>query len=80
MSDTATAIDLDAILDPILALPVGTRQVIADLIQASLHEDADDLAVPDFHRRIIEQRLKEEDENPSEGESWESLRARIERK
>ena len=51
-----------------------------DAIQASLHEDADEFAVPDFHRRIIEERLKQEDENPSEGESWESLRARIERK
>ena len=75
MNDTATAaIDLDAILDPILALPAEDRQAIVDLIQASVDQEREP---PDWHREIVAERLAAHLADPNRGEPWAVVRARL---
>ena len=43
----------------------------------SLAEGKDTLPVPESHKRILDERLREHEENPDEGSSWEEVRSRI---
>ena len=40
----------------------------------------DAIPVPEWHREIIEQRLKEFEANPDAGESWEAVQERLRKK
>lgn len=35
------------------------------------------IAVPDWHREVLDERLKEHDADPSAGESWDVVRIRL---
>jgi len=37
----------------------------------------DQVPVPDWHREVLEERLKESETNPSAGESWDVVRDRL---
>ena len=43
----------------------------------SLAEGKDTLSVPETHKRILDERLIEHEENPEEGSSWERVKSRI---
>ena len=43
----------------------------------SLAEGKDTLPVPESHKRILDERLREHEENPEEGSSWEEVKSRI---
>ena len=65
-------------LNDILGLPVEDRLALASAIWDSLAAEPETVPVPAWHRQIVEQRLAEDDADPSAGESFAALRRRIE--
>jgi putative addiction module component (TIGR02574 family) len=47
------------------------------LLWESIPEDQ--VPVPEFHRRLIAERMAEFEADPDEGESWEDVKAELER-
>ena len=65
-------------LKDILGLPVEDRLALASAIWDSLAAQPDAVPVPAWHRDIVEQRLADDESDPSAGESFAELRRRIE--
>ncbi len=65
-------------LDELLALPAEERLIVAEALWNSLARDPSKVPVPDWHREILEQRIADDDADPSEGETWDALRRRLE--
>lgn len=65
-------------LDELLALPAEERLIVAEALWDSLTREPSRIPVPDWHRDIVEQRLAEDDAEPDGGETWETLRRRLE--
>ncbi|MFN9416036.1 MAG: addiction module protein [Pirellula sp.] len=59
----------------ILGLPVEDRIQLAMSIWDSVAEEAVHLS--DEEKQLLDERLREHHENPSAGESWEVVRARL---
>jgi len=43
----------------------------------SLSSQEDALPVPEFHKEILDDRLKDHEANPEEGSTWKEVKARI---
>ena len=43
----------------------------------SLSSQEDDLPVPESHKRILDERLREHEANPETGSAWEEVKSRI---
>lgn len=65
-------------IDELLSLPAGDRLAIIEALWDSL--DPAVVPVPDWHREILAERLREDDAAVAESESWVEVRARIERR
>jgi putative addiction module component (TIGR02574 family) len=65
-------------IERLLALPPGERLALVEALWDSLAADPDTVPVPDWHRDILEQRLAEDAADTSPGETWASVRRRIE--
>ncbi len=61
--------------DEILALPVEDRIQLAMSIWDSVEEES--IQLSNEHQQLLEDRLREHEANPDEGESWEVVRARL---
>ena len=60
------------------ALPVAERLRLMEELWDSIDaEAADALPVPDWHRRLIDERLEALDSGASIGSSWDEVRRRI---
>ena len=65
-------------LNEILALPAEEQLEISAAIWESLAATPERVPVPGWHIEILRQRLEEDDADPTGGESWSSVRRRIE--
>ena len=65
-------------IDVLLNLPAGDRLAIIEALWDSL--DPAVVPVPDWHREILAERLREDDAAADAGESWAEVRTRIERR
>jgi putative addiction module component (TIGR02574 family) len=64
-------------LDTILALPAEDRLAIADAIWASLEPASGDAPMTDAQTRALAQRIAEDDQDETEGETWEQFKQRV---
>jgi len=65
-------------LPPDLArLSASEKIELIELLWDSIPEDQ--VPVPEFHRRLIAERMAEFEADPEEGESWEDVKAEFER-
>jgi putative addiction module component (TIGR02574 family) len=60
-----------------LQLPVEDRLEIAEAIWESLESAAEQLPIPDWQKRILDERIAKDDANPDAGSSWEEVKQRI---
>lgn len=69
------------LLDQAQRLPVQERIELVEAIWDTVAEDASPEALPvsAAHRRELDKRLADLQENPDTGRSWEEIRARLER-
>lgn len=58
-----------------LELPPEEREELASALWESL--EAEPTALPDWQRRLLDQRLASLDENPEEGAPWDEVEKRI---
>jgi putative addiction module component (TIGR02574 family) len=58
-------------------LSADEKMELIDLLWASMPEDQ--LPVPEFHKRLIAERIAELEADPDEGQSWEEVKAELER-
>jgi putative addiction module component (TIGR02574 family) len=58
-----------------MRLPPEERQELVEALWESLEREPVDL--PDWQRRVLDERLAELEANPDEGSSWEQVEARI---
>ncbi len=65
-------------LKDILGLPVEDRLALASAIWDSLAAEPGNVPVPAWHRDILEQRLADDQAEPSAGDSFAEVRRRIE--
>jgi putative addiction module component (TIGR02574 family) len=67
-------IDMDAIME--LSVPERVRLVQA--IWDTLQPTAEDLPVPEHHRKILDERLAEHQSDPGSAVPWDEVKARLE--
>jgi putative addiction module component (TIGR02574 family) len=58
-----------------LSLPAEEREELAEVLWESLGSEKEPL--PDWQRRLLDQRLKAFEENPEAGSPWEEVRRRV---
>jgi putative addiction module component (TIGR02574 family) len=61
----------------IAALTVDERFALVDDIYESFRGSEQDLAVPEWHREILDEILDEEEQNPQPTVSWDEARAEL---
>jgi putative addiction module component (TIGR02574 family) len=65
-------------LPPDLAKLTASEKIeLIELLWDSIPEDQ--VPVPEFHRRLIAERMTEFEADPDEGEDWEDVKAELER-
>jgi len=71
----------NALLHEAEKLTIAERVELVEAIWNSIPAAADAtmLPVPEAHKRVVDERLAEIEANPSAGDSWEDVRARLER-
>lgn len=63
-----------------MALGEKDRLMLANaLVEAVLAQSSEAPSIPDWHKPILEARLKDMEENPDDWVSWEELRAELQR-
>jgi putative addiction module component (TIGR02574 family) len=67
-------------LAEILELPAEERLALAEAIWDSLTKAPASIPTPAWHRDVIAERLAEDNNDKRQGETWEELRARIEKR
>lgn len=65
-------------LDALLDLPADDRFTVAEALWNSVLSELEKQPLPDWHRRILEQRLAADDTDTEPSESWDNVRQRIE--
>jgi putative addiction module component (TIGR02574 family) len=60
-----------------LQLPVEERLEVAEAIWESLESAADQPPLPDWQRKILDERIAEDDADPETGSPWEEVKQRI---
>jgi putative addiction module component (TIGR02574 family) len=63
----------------LLDLPVAERMELAQILWDSVDpaDEAGLLAIPDWQRRILDERLADLERNPGGGQTWEEVKAEI---
>jgi putative addiction module component (TIGR02574 family) len=63
----------------LLDLPVAERMELAQILWDSVGpaDEAGLLAIPDWQRRILDERLADLERNPGGGQTWEEVKAEI---
>jgi putative addiction module component (TIGR02574 family) len=64
----------------IAALSVDERFALVDEIYDSFRGDEDGLEPPDWHKKLLDQRLAEAERSPEAGIPWEVVRAEMMKK
>jgi putative addiction module component (TIGR02574 family) len=67
-------------IDGLLALPARDRLAIIEALWDSLRVSPASVPVPDWHRELLAERMREDDAAPEEADDWSKVRARIERR
>lgn len=60
-----------------LQLPVDERLEIAEAIWESVESSAAQPPIPEWQRKILEERIAEDDADPEAGSPWEEVKRRI---
>lgn len=68
-----------AAVQELLKLPPEERLEIAEILWQSVEpeEEARFLAIPDWQREILKERLEDLDRNPDDEEPWEKVKAEL---
>jgi putative addiction module component (TIGR02574 family) len=61
-------------------LPVDDQIEYVQSLWERIAADPSKVPVPDWHREILDKRLKTYDEQPNDGDTWDQVREEIERK
>jgi hypothetical protein len=69
--------DLATLLRQIRALPESQKRIILDALQEDLSEDGDPFEVPEYHRQVVAERVRERDADPTRGKPWDVVRRRL---
>jgi putative addiction module component (TIGR02574 family) len=64
-------------LDKILALPAEDKLAIADAIWSSLEQSSGDVPLTEPQKRALAQRVAEDDDDDTDGETWEQFKQRV---
>jgi putative addiction module component (TIGR02574 family) len=66
-------------LQKLLNLPADEKMQLAELLWQSVEpdEEARFLAIPDWQRRILDERLAEMDHNPGDVQTWDEVKSEI---
>ena len=59
-------------------LPVDAQIDFVQSLWDRIAANPDQVAVPDWHRQVLDERLEDLDSSPGDGISWEELRDRLE--
>jgi putative addiction module component (TIGR02574 family) len=65
-------------LDELLTLPAERRLALIEALWDSLTADQINVPVPDWHLKLLAERLAEDDATPAAADSWAEIRRRIE--
>jgi len=69
--------DLASLIRQIEALPVAQKRIILDALRDDLGEGDETFEIPEFHRQVIAERVRERDADPTRGEPWDVVRRRL---
>ena len=61
----------------ILSLPMEERLELAETIWDSLEQSAKQPALPEWQRRLLDERIAADDNDPDAGSPWEEVKQRI---
>jgi putative addiction module component (TIGR02574 family) len=63
----------------LLELPVDERMELAQILWESVEpeEEASFLSIPDWQRRILDERLADIERNPGDEQTWEEVKAEL---
>jgi putative addiction module component (TIGR02574 family) len=64
-------------IDDIKALSVEERLELIERIWDTLTETPDQIPLPDWHRELLDERLREFEKAPDAGSPWEDVNRRI---
>lgn len=65
------------LLERALELSPAERLRLAEALWDSLASNPDQVAIPQWHKELLDERLKELDQDGSDGSSWPEVKARI---
>jgi putative addiction module component (TIGR02574 family) len=65
-------------LTELLQLPPEQRLELIEAIWDSLAATPEQVPIPDWHLRIIEERMADDERDPEPGDDWPTVRRRIE--
>jgi putative addiction module component (TIGR02574 family) len=61
----------------VLRLPVDERLALAEAIWESVEQEASSPPLPDWQRRLLDERIAEDDAAPDAGSPWPEVKKRI---
>lgn len=64
-------------VDELLTLPLEERIEIAERLWLSIDEEAEAAPLPEWQRKILDERLRDAEANPDDWVSWEEAKAKI---
>jgi putative addiction module component (TIGR02574 family) len=65
------------LLENVLALPVAERLELASRIWESVKDTPEAQALPDWQKEMLDERLRDMEENPDDEVSWEDVEAEL---
>lgn len=69
--------DMPTLIREIMALPVADKRVVLEVLQADLGENGEPFEIPEYHRELIAERVRQRAADPNRGDTWEVVRRRL---
>ena len=65
------------LLDDVLALPLDDRIEVFERLRENLRNDLELFPLSEEHKRILDERLRDMEENPDDGSPWDEVETRL---
>jgi Putative addiction module component len=69
--------DIATLIRDIKARPEAEKRIILDALEDDLTDNGKPFEVPDYHRQLLAERIRERDADPTRGAAWETVRQRL---
>jgi putative addiction module component (TIGR02574 family) len=61
------------------AMPIEEKLELSEALWESIYASPDELPIPDWHKALLDESLKDFETHPDEGSSWPEVKARLQK-